>query len=165
MHAWPTSSSIIRRHGRVRTTVGISTGDRIFLPHFLPVDHATSLFSPSPRLFTPLLSSRPTAWSFLLSAPAATAHGFRLERLPVGGWTAPPRTSSLPVGRGRTRLSWRLAYWLHPRAHPSQHGRHLLVLPFFRRCHHHLSPLSILTRVIHSPAIPASFPTSPCQGS
>lgn len=65
----PPSSSIIRRHGRVRFAV--STGDRVVLSHFLPANRA-----PPP----PLASSAPA-----LSAPSS----FRLRRLPVGGLGSP----------------------------------------------------------------------------
>lgn len=52
LHTWishaPASSSIIRRHGRVRFAVAVSTGDRMVLSHFLPANHAITRHPPDP---------------------------------------------------------------------------------------------------------------------
>lgn len=99
VHAWPTSSSIIRRHGRVRTTVGISTW----------VSHLSSSFF-SPHTASPTLHHVPSRF-FFLSRP-----GFRSPRLPVGGRTAPPR----PFGVQNCRVVMVTALSATP---PRQHGR------------------------------------------
>lgn len=99
VHAWPTSSSIIRRHGRMRTTVGISTW----------VSHLSSSFF-SPHTAFPTLHHVPSRF-FFLSRP-----GFRSPRLPVGGRTAPPR----PFGVQNCRVVMVTALSATP---PRQHGR------------------------------------------
>lgn len=98
----PTSSSIIRRHGRVRFAVPVSTGDRVVLSHFLPTNRASSL----PSLVRP--SVRPRALS--------AARHFRLQRLPVGGLR--PRGLAA-LASGKTTLSWKPGSWATPFDTPS----------------------------------------------
>lgn len=91
----PTSSSIIRRHGRVRFTVAISTGDRMVLSHFFASANRT-LLAPwllsSPFPLPPSLRARflrflvrSSLVRLPLAAPAtqfpvAAASGWRVER-------------------------------------------------------------------------------------
>lgn len=103
-----TSSSIIQRHGRVRTVVCMQVYQQRIASFFLIFCQSTML-SPPPTCL-------PGVSSFGLQP---SPFGFRLPRLPVGGRTAPPRAPALPVCRGRTRLSWRLVSWLHLRGTPS----------------------------------------------
>lgn len=128
----PTSSSIIRRHGRVRFTVVISTGDRMLLSHFfLPVNRAPRPPPPPTRLR-----------SFLPRAtPTATPANFRLRWLPVGslgpcslaaltsGWSGQngvvmeTRSRATPLDTPLT--TWPTLYPLLPRA-PVDKGVHHL---------------------------------------
>lgn len=76
----PASSSIIRRHGRVRFAVAVSTGDRMVLSHFLPANHAITRL---PRPDPPGHLIRSSLVRLPLPLP-----NFRLQRLPVGGFGA-----------------------------------------------------------------------------
>lgn len=136
-HVLTTSSSIIRRHGRVRFTAVISTGDRMVLSHFcqltvcplplpLPFLHVSPPLVPlscatfattrwSPRLFVPPLP---------LSQLPLPPLNFRLQRLPVGGLSARvsvPRTSGWP---GQNQVVIETLDRATPSdTPPTQHGR------------------------------------------
>lgn len=86
-------TSIIRRHGRVRFTVAISTGDRMILSYFLPELNRTL---PTSRSSSPSL---PIPCSFLPRAAStrcprnpisgcAAASGWRVERITLAALTS-----------------------------------------------------------------------------